>query len=41
MEVLDNALELRAFDRMDEDIRLVGFFKNQESERECWASPLL
>jgi hypothetical protein len=35
VEVLDNALELKAFNRMDEEIRLVGFFKNQESEREC------
>uniref|UniRef100_A0A8B9GP40 Calsequestrin n=1 Tax=Astyanax mexicanus TaxID=7994 RepID=A0A8B9GP40_ASTMX len=32
VEVLDNALELQAFDRMEEDIRLVGYFKSQESE---------
>lgn len=40
MEVIGNALELRAFDRMEEDIRLVGYFKNEDSEREClslWA----
>lgn len=34
MEVIGNALELRAFDRMEEDIRLVGYFKNKDSERE-------
>lgn len=33
MEVIGNALELRAFDRMEEDIRLVGYFKNEDSER--------
>jgi len=32
VEVIDNALELRAFDRMEEDIRLIGYFKNEESE---------
>ncbi|KAG5282996.1 hypothetical protein AALO_G00037110 [Alosa alosa] len=32
VEVLDNALELRAFDRMDDEIRVVGYFKNQDSE---------
>lgn len=35
MEVIGNALELRAFDRMEEDIRLIGYFKNEDSEREC------
>lgn len=35
MEVIDNPLELRAFDRMEVDIRLIGFFKNEDSEREC------
>lgn len=34
VEVIGNALELRAFDRMEEDIRLVGYFKNEDSERE-------
>lgn len=37
VEVIGNALELRAFDRMEEDIRLVGYFKNEDSERE-WLS---
>lgn len=32
--MIGNALELRAFDRMEEDIRLVGYFKSEESERE-------
>lgn len=35
MEIIGNALELRAFDRMEEDIRLIGYFKSEESEREC------
>lgn len=37
MEVIGNALELKAFDRMEEDIRVIGYFKNKESERECWS----
>lgn len=37
MEVIGNALELRAFDRMEEDIRLIGYFKSEDSERECGA----
>ena len=41
MELLGNALELRAFDRMEEDIRLIGYFKNKDSERECAAAALL
>ncbi|KAK6315136.1 hypothetical protein J4Q44_G00146650 [Coregonus suidteri] len=32
VEVIGNALELRAFDRMEEDIRLIGYFKNEDSE---------
>lgn len=35
VEIIDNTLELRAFDRMEEDIKLIGFFKSQDSEREC------
>lgn len=38
VEVIGNALELRAFDRMEEDIRLIGYFKNEDSERECAAA---
>uniref|UniRef100_A0A672SVT7 Calsequestrin n=1 Tax=Sinocyclocheilus grahami TaxID=75366 RepID=A0A672SVT7_SINGR len=32
VEIIDNALELRAFDRMEEDIKLIGFFKSRDSE---------
>uniref|UniRef100_A0AAX7TYC0 Calsequestrin n=1 Tax=Astatotilapia calliptera TaxID=8154 RepID=A0AAX7TYC0_ASTCA len=32
VEIIGNALELRAFDRMEEDIRLIGYFKSEESE---------
>lgn len=39
VEVVGNALELRAFDRMEEDIRLIGYFKGEDSERE--SAPLL
>lgn len=35
VEIIDNTLELRAFDRMEEEIKLIGFFKSQDSEREC------
>lgn len=33
VEIIDNAQELRAFDRMEEDIKLIGFFKSRDSER--------
>ena len=32
--MIDNALELKAFDRMEDEVRLIGYFKNQQSERE-------
>uniref|UniRef100_A0A672JTR7 Calsequestrin n=1 Tax=Salarias fasciatus TaxID=181472 RepID=A0A672JTR7_SALFA len=32
VEVIENALELKAFDRMEEDIRLIGYFKSEDSE---------
>ncbi|XP_027879743.1 calsequestrin-2 [Xiphophorus couchianus] len=32
VEVIENALELKAFDRMEEDIRIVGYFKSEDSE---------
>uniref|UniRef100_A0AAY5F4X9 Calsequestrin n=1 Tax=Electrophorus electricus TaxID=8005 RepID=A0AAY5F4X9_ELEEL len=32
VEVIDNSLELQAFDRMEEDIRLIGYFKSVKSE---------
>lgn len=35
VEVIGNALELRAFDRMEEEIRLIGYFKSEDSERKC------
>lgn len=36
MELISNPMEQRAFERMDEDIRLIGYFKGEESERECF-----
>lgn len=38
VEIIDNALELQAFDRMEEDIRVIGYFKNPKSERKFNAS---
>ncbi|MEQ2157554.1 hypothetical protein GOODEAATRI_003000 [Goodea atripinnis] len=32
VEVVENALELKAFDRMEEDIRIIGYFKSEDSE---------
>ncbi|XP_036401043.1 calsequestrin-2-like [Megalops cyprinoides] len=32
VELISNSLELRAFYRMDEDIRLIGYFKSEDSE---------
>lgn len=34
MELISNPMEQRAFERMDDDIRLIGYFKGEESERE-------
>ncbi|XP_028998747.1 calsequestrin-2-like [Betta splendens] len=31
VEMINNAMELRAFERMEEDIRLIGYFKGQDS----------
>uniref|UniRef100_A0A9J8CTU9 Calsequestrin n=1 Tax=Cyprinus carpio carpio TaxID=630221 RepID=A0A9J8CTU9_CYPCA len=32
VEIIDNALELKGFHNIEEDIKLVGFFKSQKSE---------
>lgn len=37
VELISNSMELRAFDNLEEDIRLIGYFKNEESEREWQA----
>ncbi|XP_037552552.1 calsequestrin-2-like [Nematolebias whitei] len=31
VEIISNAMELRAFERMEEDIRLIGYFKGEDS----------
>ncbi|CAL1598302.1 unnamed protein product [Knipowitschia caucasica] len=31
VEMINNAMEIRAFERMEEDIRLIGFFKGEDS----------
>uniref|UniRef100_A0A8P4K6U9 Calsequestrin n=1 Tax=Dicentrarchus labrax TaxID=13489 RepID=A0A8P4K6U9_DICLA len=31
VEMINNAMELRAFERMEEDIRLIGYFKGEDS----------
>ncbi len=33
MEIIDNSRELKGFENIDEDIKLVGYFKNHKSER--------
>ncbi len=33
VEIIDNARELKGFHNIEEDIKLVGFFKGQKSER--------
>lgn len=33
VELISNPMEQRAFERMDEDIRLIGYFKGEDSER--------
>ncbi|XP_056620175.1 calsequestrin-2-like isoform X2 [Triplophysa dalaica] len=32
VELISNPMELRAFERMEEDIRLIGYFKGEDSE---------
>ncbi|XP_027865756.1 calsequestrin-2-like [Xiphophorus couchianus] len=31
VEIINNAMELRAFERMEEDIRLIGYFRGEDS----------
>ena len=33
MEIINNKLELQAFDQIDEEIKLIGYFKGEDSER--------
>lgn len=33
MEIIDNSRELKGFENIDEDIKLVGYFKSHKSER--------
>lgn len=33
VEFIENERELRAFEDIDEDIKLVGYFKNEKSDR--------
>ena len=38
MELISNAMEIRAFERMEEDIRLIGYFRGEDScelENQC------
>lgn len=34
MEIIGNAVELKAFDRLEDEIRLIGYFKSEDSDRE-------
>lgn len=33
VEIINSKLELQAFDRIDEEIKLIGYFKGEDSER--------
>lgn len=33
VEIIDNSRELKGFENIDEDIKLVGYFKSHKSER--------
>lgn len=33
VEIINNKLELQAFDQIDEEIKLIGYFKGEDSER--------
>lgn len=35
VELISNPMEQRAFERMEEDTRLIGYFKDEDSECEC------
>lgn len=39
VEIIDNKRELKGFENIEEDIKLVGYFKSHKSERKnlCWA----
>lgn len=32
VEIINNKLELQAFDHMEEEIKLIGYFKGEDSE---------
>lgn len=40
MEIIDNMRELRGFHNIEEDIKLVGFFKSEKSERKHHHGPV-
>jgi hypothetical protein len=37
VELISNPMELRAFERMEEDIRLIGYFKGEDSCESVYA----
>lgn len=34
VEIINSKLELQAFDRIEEEIKLIGYFKGEDTERE-------
>lgn len=36
VEIINNKLELQAFDQIDEEIKLIGYFKGEDSERKIY-----
>lgn len=38
VEIINSKLELQAFDQIDEEIKLIGYFKGEDSERKMHVS---
>lgn len=41
VEVLNNKLEVQAFERIEDQIKLIGFFKSEDSECKFSVNPSL
>lgn len=39
VEIINSKLEVQAFERIEDHIKLIGFFKSEESERKCLSTP--
>lgn len=41
VEIINSKLEVQAFERIEDHIKLIGFFKSEESERKLSVHPSL